>query len=178
MLRDRSPTLPRIDADLRLRQARSVDVDDLAQLEQAAFAGDRLSRRSFAALVRGASAILLTARRGAALEGYVLVLTRRGSRVARLYSLAVAPTAHGRGVGSRLLRAAEAAAAARGADCLRLEVRADNISAIRLYERRGYRSIGHRPNYYDDGAAALRYQRRLPASPPGRAATAARNRAA
>ena len=71
--------------------------------------------------------------------GYAVVLTRRGSRSARLYSIAVAAEAAGRGIGSRLLAAAEEAARRRGADRLHLEVRADNSTAIRLYERAGYR---------------------------------------
>jgi ribosomal protein S18 acetylase RimI-like enzyme len=164
-------TSPRLDTDLRIRQARRAEADELARLETAAFAGDRLSRRSFAALARSASAILLTARRADALQGYVLVLTRRGGKSARLYSLAVAPEAAGRGIGSRLLAAAEAAAASRGAESLQLEVRPDNGAAIALYESRGYRRAGRRPAYYDDGSEALRYRRALRAA--GRTGTRA-----
>jgi ribosomal protein S18 acetylase RimI-like enzyme len=171
------PPIP-IEAALRIRLARAADVDGLARLETAAFSADRLSRRSFAALVRSPSAILLIGRAGDALAGYALVLTRRGSRTARLYSLAVAPAAAGRGIGGRLLAAAEAAAKARGAEHLRLEVRSDNPSAIALYERRGYRRVGALPNYYEDGAEALRYQRRLRQSAVGGAAAARSERRA
>jgi ribosomal protein S18 acetylase RimI-like enzyme len=164
MPQDNSFSPAPIDSDLRLRPARRTDANALARLETAAFRGDRLSRRSFAALVRSPSAILLVAIVSGAIVGYALVLTRRGSRVARLYSLAVAPEAGGQGLGSRLLAASERAARARGAESLRLEVRSDNSAAIGLYERRGYRLIGRRADYYHDGAAALRYQRRLPPS--------------
>jgi ribosomal protein S18 acetylase RimI-like enzyme len=44
---------------------------------------------------------------------------------------------------------------------LRLEVRADNVAAIRLYERHGYRRIGRLAAYYDDGADGWRYEQPL-----------------
>jgi ribosomal protein S18 acetylase RimI-like enzyme len=39
-------------------------------------------------------------------------------------------------------------AAARGADDVLLEVRADNPTAQRLYERHGFEAIAVRPRYY------------------------------
>jgi ribosomal protein S18 acetylase RimI-like enzyme len=44
-------------------------------------------------------------------------------------------------------------------------VRADNRSALRLYESRGYRPIGRREDYYADGMAAIRYARDLRPAP-------------
>ena len=126
-----------------------------------AFASDRLSRRNLAALMKSPSARILVACRNGGVDGYGLVLTRSGSRIARLYSLAVDPEAGGRGIGSRLLAAAEADAAATGAERMRLEVRSDNRPAIALYERRGYAAIGRREAYYEDGAPAYRYERQL-----------------
>jgi ribosomal-protein-alanine acetyltransferase len=149
-------------AGIVIREARPGDIEELARLEESAFATDRLSRRRLKALAASATAALLLARSGGRLLGYALVLTRRGSRAARLYSLAVDPQSTGRGVGSRLLAAAESAARTRGATSLRLEVRVDNAAAIRLYEGKGYRPIGRRESYYQDGAAALRYARTLP----------------
>jgi [ribosomal protein S18]-alanine N-acetyltransferase len=148
-------------AYLRIREAQSSDIDDLVRLEMKAFASDRLSRRRLRAHTRSPTAGLLVARRGGKIAGYALVLIRRGSHAARLHSLAVEPDAARQGIGSRLLAAAEAAALARGATNLRLEVRTDNAAAIRLYERAGYRMIGRRDGYYEDGAAALRYERDL-----------------
>ncbi|MEQ9244422.1 MAG: ribosomal-protein-alanine acetyltransferase, partial [Nitratireductor sp.] len=52
-------------------------------------------------------------------------------------------------------------ACARGLRSMRLEVRADNEPAIRLYEKTGYRSFAQYENYYHDGMSALRYQKAL-----------------
>jgi hypothetical protein len=44
---------------------------------------------------------------------------------------------------------------------LRLEVREDNVRAIRLYEQNGYRRIGCEPDYYEDGMTALALRKDL-----------------
>jgi ribosomal-protein-alanine acetyltransferase len=142
----------------RLRRARRGDHAALLALEQRCFGGDRLSARQLHHHLHNPSAWLAVAERDGVVLGDALLLFRAGSDVARLYSIAVAPQARGTGVGARLLRAAEAAARARGCRRLRLEVRADNVAAIALYEARGYRRFGRRPGYYDDGADAWRYQ--------------------
>jgi ribosomal-protein-alanine acetyltransferase len=156
-----SPRLRTGNTDLRIRKAQSSDIDDLVRLEAKAFSSDRLTRRRLWAHLRSERSSLLIIEQGGKLAGYALVLVRRGSAAARLYSLAVHPRATGQGIGSRLLAAAESAARGLGATSLRLEVRVDNASAIRLYERNGYRTIGRREDYYADGAAAFRYARDL-----------------
>ncbi len=93
--------------------------------------------------------------------GYHLVTVRKGSRVARLYSIAVEAAARGAGLGRRLLADAEAVASALERGVLRLEVREDNAAAIRLYEASGYRLIGRHVAYYADRADALRYEKSL-----------------
>jgi ribosomal protein S18 acetylase RimI-like enzyme len=150
---------PLAEPALDIREAITPDIDELTKLEGAAFRSDRLSRRSLTRLLQSPTAHLLVGRIGGRLAGYALVLTRHGTPFARLYSLAVAPDNLRRGIGGKLLEAAEAAARAAGAEGLRLEVRADNDAAIGLYARRGYRRIGQREAYYEDGGDALRLQR-------------------
>lgn len=145
-----------------IRRARVGDVAGLAALEVRAFPGDRMSARQYRHHVHSPNAVVLVAP-GApgAPAGSAVVFLRAGSRVARLYSIAVDPSARGRGLGAALLGAAERSARRRGAVLLRLEVRQDNPAAIALYEARGYRRIGARVGYYDDGADAWRYERGL-----------------
>lgn len=147
-----------------LRRASVDDAPALADLEQRIFSGDRLSLRQFRHHSRAPGSDLLLALADAELLGYALLLCRTGSRLARLYSIAVAPAARGLGLGARLLAAAEDAARARARSELRLEVRVDNAAAIALYERHGYRAFGRREGYYEDGCDALRMARLLSAS--------------
>lgn len=142
-----------------IRPATLSDIDALAALEEAVFAADRISPRSFRRLVGGGQAIVLVAAQGRDIHGYALVLLRRGSGLARLYSLAA--RAEGAGLGRLLLERAEQAATRSGRQVMRLEVREDNARAVALYEKNGYRPIGRKPGYYEDGAAALRYEKPL-----------------
>ena len=141
------------------------DLDTIEALELAAFPGDRLSRRSLRGFIRAAHRPLIVAKFGDRLAGYALIALRKGGKSARLYSLAVDPAQGRRGVGRALLQACERYARAHGCDALRLEVRYDNASAIALYEKMGYRQFAQYEGYYDDGAAALRFEKRLDAAP-------------
>lgn len=124
-----------------------------------------MSRRSLGRLIGRETARLRVVEDrddgGATILGYHLVLFRKGSRVARLYSIAVDRRSRGRGLGNRLLDDAEAVALRAKKRALRLEVRSENRPAIALYEQRGYRPIGRYAGYYADKADALRYEKRL-----------------
>jgi ribosomal protein S18 acetylase RimI-like enzyme len=145
---------------LAIGSARTGDLEAILRLEALSFAHDRLSRRSLARLLASRNEVIV-ARAAAEIAGYGLVLFRRGSRLARLYSLAVAPAMAGKGIGQGLLAACEASAALRGCIVLRLEVRRDNDRAIRFYTAAGYAQFGHHEAYYADGQAALRMQKPL-----------------
>jgi ribosomal protein S18 acetylase RimI-like enzyme len=149
---------------LHIRPASAADAAVLSDLESAVFATDRLSPRSFRRLAEAPGAIMLVAEDDRSVAGYCIVLTRSGSDVARLYSLAAAPGR--RGVGRLLLAGAETAAGARGLRRMRLEVRDDNARARDLYERAGYVRFAQVQDYYADGAAAIRYQRWLEGAAP------------
>lgn len=142
-----------------IRTARMSDIDALVAIENAVFEGDRISRKSFRHLVGASTAAVLVAESAGAPAGYAVVLFRKGSTGARLYSIAAKP--HGGGKGRALLAAAEQVALKRRRHSLRLEVRDDNARARALYERNGYRRIGEMPRYYADGATALRYEKPL-----------------
>jgi len=143
-----------------LRNASLADLPRLLELE-ALFPGDRLSPRQMRRHLLGGRQVFRVAEDGDGLLGYALVFLRRGSDLARLYSLVVAPEARGRGLGLALLRDAEAGARQRGAGRVRLEVREDNAPAIALYQAAGYLEQQSRPAYYEDGAAARCFLRAL-----------------
>lgn len=144
-----------------IRAARADDLPALVALENSVFDYDRMSARQYRRHLAGAGATLLVAADAGGVLASALSFRRRGSRVSRLYSLATAPAARGRGVARALLAAIEADAVTRGAERMRLEVRTDNAAAIALYERSGYVRIGELPAYYDDGADARRYEKNL-----------------
>jgi [ribosomal protein S18]-alanine N-acetyltransferase len=148
---------------IAIRPAQASDLDAIEDLERAVFAGDRLSRRSLKAFIASHNR-LLVATDPVGIVGYALVIWRRGGRLARLYSIAVSARMAGRGVGRALLAAAQTHAVEQGCAALRLEVREHNRRAIALYERLGYRRFGRYEDYYEDGSAALRLEKRFVAA--------------
>jgi len=148
-------------SDSIIRAANRTDLDTLVAIENACFVSDRLSRRSLKRFLESTRDIVLLAESEGEVVGYVLVLLRRGTRLARLYSIAVLDQARGSGLGACLVHAGEEAAAERGCVDMRLEVRRDNHAAIALYRRLGYRVFGSLPAYYEDDEDALRLQKRI-----------------
>ncbi|WP_422372265.1 peptidase C39 family protein [Hoeflea sp.] len=145
----------------RLRPAVQSDIAALDAIEQAVFASDRISRRSFRKLIDRPTAETLVIEIDGTVCGYAMILFRAGAALARLYSLAVAPEHAGKGYGKALLSAAEQAAMDHDRILLRLEVREENAAAIALYRNSGYRRIGRVEEYYADGMAALRFEKLL-----------------
>lgn len=151
---------------VNVRRAEKSDLDQLVALEMRCFAGDRLNRRNFKYMLTKAHGQLWVAEDENGLLGYVLILFHRGTSLARLYSIAIDVAAQGKGLADLLMEQAEHSAKETGCVYMRLEVREDNTRAVRLYERRGYRYFGRIPDYYEDGCAALRYEKALKVKPP------------
>ncbi|MEQ9608176.1 MAG: GNAT family N-acetyltransferase [Kiloniellaceae bacterium] len=144
-----------------IRPATLEDLPALMEIEARAFTHDRISRRNFRHLLSRANAVSLVDTDRQGLCGYVTVLFNRRSPRARLYSLAVDPRCRGRGLGTKLLAAAEKACRAQGCSALCLEVHPRNAKARRLYKQTGYRAIGRYPDFYEDGADAVRLEKSL-----------------
>ena len=151
-----------------IRQATITDLDRLEALENSVFEIDRLSRRSLRNFILNPKDVLVLADRGDHLAGYALLTFRHGTALARLYSIAVSPETGRMGVGRALMKSAEQKAIERDCILLRLEVRADNHGAIRLYEKLGYKQFGTYEHYYEDDETALRFEKFLvaPITPP------------
>jgi [ribosomal protein S18]-alanine N-acetyltransferase len=80
-------------------------------------------------------------------------LSRGAADEEELLLIAVAPGHRGRGIGSALIERFVAAAHARGARRLFLEMREGN-RAERLYRRYGFESVGRRRHYYRGGSGS------------------------
>jgi len=147
--------------NISTRDARLSDLDALVGLENACFDTDRLSRRSFKHWISTEHRALLVAEVAGVIAGYILIIYHPGTRLARIYSLAVSQQSRGLGVAKGLMTAGEQAAREDGRLYLRLEVSVDNTPAIKLYEALGFQKFGIYRDYYEDHRDALRYQKRI-----------------
>lgn len=133
-----------------LRDVHWTDIEQLARLEQQLFAADAWSEQTWWAELAGRPRRDYVAGvEGGEVIGYAGL--DHGGEVADIMTVAVAPPARGHGLGRKLLDELEVRAVARRAASVMLEVRADNSSAIGLYERAGYAVVSTRRRYYQPG---------------------------
>ncbi|WP_305906489.1 GNAT family N-acetyltransferase/peptidase C39 family protein [Methylomarinum sp. Ch1-1] len=148
-------------SDTLFRQATKADIDALVAIENRCFTEDRLTQRNFQWMLEKAHADIIVAEMAEDIIGYGLLLYRRGTSLARLYSLAILPEHRGGGLASSLLSELEQCARLHDCVYLRLEVRPDNERAIALYRRLGYRQFSRKLDYYEDHSEALCFEKRV-----------------
>lgn len=137
------------------------DLDDVVAVEGPSFGADAWSREQvLSELAQGRSRRYLVLREAPGeapadipapatdgpLLGYLGVAVHGPD--AEVQTLAVAPSARGRGLGRALVTRARAVAREAGARRLGLEVREDDPVAVGLYTGAGFTRSGRRPGYY------------------------------
>jgi ribosomal-protein-alanine N-acetyltransferase len=143
---------------VKLRRLRWWDIAPLVPLERDLFRDSAWTAEVFwAELALGDARVYLVAEADdGSLVGYAGLSCPPAARGgdAEVMTVAVSPTAQGRGVGKALLAALREVAELRGAGRLLLEVRADNEAARNLYAAAGFEQIATRAGYYRRSSAA------------------------
>ncbi len=139
------------------------DLPAILEIESSSFAhdGERFGERKIRSLLRSKRAVVIVADRAGHVIGWGvgLIWKPRGAIVGRVYGLAVIPPARGLKLGGGMLGHLIDDLKKRGAVRIYLEVRADNASAIRLYEKFGFRQCEALANFYGPGLHAHRMLR-------------------
>ena len=149
---------PALASRVRLDLGASEDLDDVIDIMEAAFGsryGEAWTRSQCAGILPMAGVSLVLARDGETAEAVGFSLSRSVADEAELLLIAVLPSRHRQGVGSRLLEDFMGRARIAGAARLHLEVR-DGNPAVAMYQDAGFSPVGRRRNYYQ-GADGRRY---------------------
>lgn len=146
---------------MEVRLATLADLDELEWLEDNVFVQDRYHRAQLRYLLGRAYATTHVAVEDGLIVGWAIMLWKRKSHVGHLHSLGVRRERQGRGIGPQLLDLCEAEAAERGCDRVSLYARATNERAIKVYSRRGYRTVKIIKGYFPDGGTGLRMIKEL-----------------
>ncbi len=154
--------LPKSPSAFRLRPAAPSDLDALLALENATFTSDLLSRRRMRHWISAENGLFVVAvDKSGVLAGYCLAFTRRDSDSVRAYSLAIAASARGQGLGTLLFRDMEKRCRKAGFARIHLEVAHGNQVALGLYEKLGYFRVRSIREFYEDGKDAWRMEKVL-----------------
>ncbi|MEX2160544.1 MAG: GNAT family N-acetyltransferase [Anaerolineales bacterium] len=95
---------------------------------------------------------------GEKVVGFVAADIRKRQNLAWIATIAVHPDYRGQGIGDQMMQIAEERC---GMPRMRLSVRAGNVAAQRLYQRRGYVQVDVWPDYYAGGEAAIVMEKTL-----------------
>ena len=134
------------DGEVSIRRMEEEDLPGICAIENATFSLP-WSRESFLSSMRNDDQICLTACCAGTVAGYGVMLCSFDEGEIALF--AVREDLRRSGVGSQLLRALMEKGREKGTERFTLEVRKSNESAIRLYEKFGFKSVGVRKDFYE-----------------------------
>ncbi|HZL37076.1 MAG TPA: GNAT family N-acetyltransferase [Tepidisphaeraceae bacterium] len=142
------------------RLATLADVPEILAIEHLSFdhAAERFDEKKIAFLIHSPRTLVLVARLGDRVVGWCAGFswTRGVTPWGRIYALAVHPIARGRKVGPLLMTQMIDSLRSQGAARIFLEVRSDNASAIRLYQKVGFNPCQTLADFYRPGVHAHR----------------------
>jgi len=132
-----------------IREASHSDLERIVEIERRCFTKNTAySKRQLKYLLTKANSDCLAVSIEKTLRGFVLILYKRGSRVAGIETINVDPNFQGKGIGTSLLEAAEENMKSNGIEKVRLEVSVGNHAAIKFYEKAGFRKTVLLREYY------------------------------
>lgn len=132
-----------------IREAMDDDIPQIIALEKRCFLEEHAySAKQLTYLIKEANSCCLVEIDGETIRGLIIILFKRGTKVAGIETVNVDPSFQNKGIGKRMIQAAETEALKRSMKHIRLEVSVGNISAIKVYEKSGYTITGLLEGYY------------------------------
>lgn len=138
--------------EFEIREALPRDLSPALQLDRESFGMDSWTLLDYFGVFSMRSVKKFTAEVNGQFAGFAAMEYDPHQRAACLMTLAVSPEYRNRGIGAALLKKCEEAFPGKN---FFLNVDTANESAIRLYERSGYRQTGIERSYYMNGHDAL-----------------------
>jgi ribosomal-protein-alanine acetyltransferase len=141
-------------AKIRVRIAKSSDLDDIYELDVQTFAMPWSKEALSYDILENDNAFVIVAEYEGEFAGYADIWTVLDE--ADLNSIAVRVDFRRKGIGDAIMIAMTEMLSASGVATINLEVRVSNMPAIKLYKKYGFNECGVRPGYYlDNGEDAL-----------------------
>ena len=141
-------------AKIRVRIAKSSDLDDIYELDVQTFAMPWSKEALSYDILENDNAFVIVAEYEGEFAGYADIWTVLDE--ADLNSIAVRVDFRRKGIGDAIILAMTEMLSANGVATINLEVRVSNMPAIKLYKKYGFKECGVRPGYYlDNGEDAL-----------------------
>ena len=136
--------------ELKIESASIGHLDRLYQIERECFDKEAFTRQQIAYLLKDYNSINLIARINSEIAGFIIgaAYYERNAQLGHILTVDVTPAYRQKGVAQKLLQEIEKIFKEKGFRASYLEVREDNIAALRLYRKLGYKKIAKLKNYY------------------------------
>ncbi len=133
-----------------IETASNRHLDTLYEIEKACFKEEAFTKQQISILLADYNSVCLIAKIDNQVAGFIIgtIGFERNSLTGHILTIDVLPAHQRKNIGTRLLREIESLFKQKNVAACRLEVREDNIAAISLYEKLGYKKIGKLENYY------------------------------
>jgi ribosomal-protein-alanine N-acetyltransferase len=133
---------------IRLRRATSEDIEEIYGLEESCFPTPWAKADMLKDLRENLLSTYMIAETAGEVIGYAALWTVLDE--GHVLNVAMRPDMRGQGIATMMLSSLLEAGREKGAKSFTLEVRPSNESAIALYEKFGFKTVGVRKEYYAD----------------------------
>ncbi|MEM2994758.1 MAG: ribosomal protein S18-alanine N-acetyltransferase [Candidatus Bathyarchaeia archaeon] len=135
---------------LVIEDASIQQLDRLYEIEMKCFGKEAFKKQQIASLLTNYNSISLVAKINNEIVGFIIgmIYFERDSLVGHILTVDVSPQHRRKGVAQSLLQEIEKIFMEKGVKSCHLEVREDNIAALRLYQKLGYKKVAKLKGYY------------------------------
>jgi len=136
--------------EIKVEDASVKFLDKIYEIEKQCFQREAFTKQQIAYLLTDYNAIGLVARVNGEIAGFAIarVDIGRNTSFGHILTVDVAPAYRRKGIAQKLLQEIETIFREKGIKECRLEVREDNVAALRLYQKLGYKKVGKLEKYY------------------------------
>jgi ribosomal-protein-alanine acetyltransferase len=136
--------------EIKVEDASVKFLDKFYEIEKQCFQREAFTKQQIAYLLTEYNAIGLAARVNREIAGFAIarVDIGRNASFGHILTVDIAPAYRRKGIAQKLLHEIETIFREKGIKECRLEVREDNVAALNLYQKLGYKKVGKLEKYY------------------------------
>jgi len=134
----------------KIEKASIEHLDRLCEIEMKCFETEAFTKQQIAYLITDSNSVILVSRVKGEIVGFIIGKTYMDKKPAtgQILTIDVSPNQRRKGIGKRLLHEIEKTLKDKGVKICYLEARENNIVALSLYHKFGYKKVGKLENYY------------------------------
>ena len=141
-----------VDMAIKIEDTLSGLLGKLYEIEKQCFGQEAFTKQHLTYLLTAYNAIGLAARVNSEIAGFAIarVDIGRNTSFGHILTVDIAPAYRRKGIAKKLLQEIETIFREKGIKECRLEVREDNVAALNLYQKLGYKKVGKLEKYYGE----------------------------